>query len=62
MFKLPVYKNDENGSCVLLSPEEIQKQIEFLIKTTHESEVEFNPSVFTTLSRNEWYKVKLVYF
>lgn len=59
MFKLPVYTNDETGSCVLLSPEEIQKQVENIIETTHESKVEFNPSVFTTLNRNEWYKVKL---
>jgi len=58
MFKLPVYTNDETGSCVLLSPEEIQKQVENIIETTHESKVEFNPSVFTTLNRNEWYKIR----
>ena len=57
MFKLQIYIKNDKGLSVVLSPENIQKQIEKIINITKNDENELNPSIFTSLKRNDWFKV-----
>ena len=57
MFKLQIYIKNDKGLSVLLSPENIQKQIEKIIDITKNDENELNPSIFTASKRNDWFKV-----
>jgi len=56
MFKLQIYIKNDKGLSVVLSPENIQKQIEKIINITKNDENELNPSIFTSLKRNDWFK------
>lgn len=60
MFYLPIYVNDEKGTSTLVSTEQLEKNIEFILSITKDIELKENPSVFTTLNRSDWYKVSFV--
>ena len=57
MFYLPIYVNDDRGTNILVSTKELEKKIEYIISITENIQIEENPSVFTTLTRPEWFKV-----
>ena len=62
MYKLEVYSEEKNGSTSLLSPKEIQTQIQFIMddadKRVDENGCEVNPAIFTGIDRTKWAKVK----
>merc|ERR1739838_666004 len=53
MFNLPLYATDSSGFESLLTPAELQRQIELILHHTDEEPV-YNPAIFTTLTRPEW--------
>ena len=58
MFNLPLYATDSSGFESLLTPAELQRQIELILHHTDEEPV-YNPAIFTTLTRPEWTRVCL---
>ena len=60
MYVLRVYAEDVNGKTSLLSPKEIQSQLDIICK--NDTEAESNPSIFTTMDRDEWADVRLLLY
>lgn len=56
MFNLPLYASESHGPDSLLTPEELQRQMELILKHTDGNSSVPNPAVFTTLARSDWCK------
>ena len=61
IYKLDTYVVDEHGQNSLLSPKEIQSQLQFIVddadQKSNENEVT-NPCLFTSTHRTKWAKVQ----
>ena len=61
MYRLEVYAADKNGDKSLLTPKEIQAQIQIIMddadKRTEENGPGINPGLFTAIDRSKWAQV-----
>ena len=66
MYKLDVYSADESGKLTLLTPKEIQSQIQFIMEDADSRSAEqgngINPGIFTAAARSKWAQVGFVSF
>jgi len=61
MYRVEVYAVDKKGNTSLLTPKEIQTQIQFIMddadKRTEDKGSGINPGIFTAIDRTKWAKV-----